>query len=791
MPSQPRPVTPERSLAQNASSQVLAQWHTMKNGDLTPADVTVASHTKVWWLCEEGHEWETKVSQRTKPKPTGCPTCYAINRQTGYRAPRPGQSLAENASFDLLSQWHPDKNGHLTPSDVTAKSGQKAWWLCPEGHTFEALISNRSNGSGCPMCSGNNVFPGINDLATTHPELAAQWHPAKNERTVNSVAADSSGKAWWQCDLGHEWEALIGSRTRAKTKCPYCSGRLAISGETDLATTHPQIAQEWHPSRNEHVKVDNVTERNVTPAWWLCKDGHNWQATVRERTKDNRSCSICSGRIVELGFNDLMTTHPEVASEWHPTKNAPYTPYALTAKSDQRIWWQCTEGHEWEARPWDRTRGDQRNTACPYCGGKQVIIGINDLMTLRPLLAQEWSPGQPKTPSEVSVGSGYQALWNCALGHTYRASVYNRVQGSQCHYCSGRLALHGYNDLETLHPLLMDEWDFEKNTAVLPSEVRPGSEQKAWWKCQNGHSWDAMIRSRVKGSGCPGCSPIGSSQGEEQIADWLISLGIQIQRRDRSLVSPYEIDILIPDHKFAIEFNGVYWHSEAVGKTRSYHQAKLQSVQATGTTLFQVWEDNWKNQPEIVKRMILHRLGLSQEPVVFARKTEIKTVSTKEAHAFLEMNHIQGKANGGLYLGLVSKVDQSLVALMVLKLMPGGVVYLERYATACRVPGGFTRLLKNAVRILAPSKVITFADQSISDGNLYEQNGFIVDGYIPPDYTYLVRQERVHKFNYRIKRFREDPSLLFEENLTESQLAKLNKLHRIWDSGKIRYVLAV
>src|SRR5690606_34103676 len=108
--------------------------------------------------------------------------------------------------------------------------------------------------------------------------------------------------------------------------------------------------------------------------------------------------------------------------------------------------------------------------------------------------------------------------------------------------------------------------------------------------------------------------------------------------------------------------------------------------------------------------------------------------------------------------------------------------------TAGVVQGGFTRLLRHAESRLAVATWVTFADLSVSQGRLYEDNGFIVDKILPPDYMYFVQGERVHVFNYRLKRFREDPNLIWKEGLTERELAQLNGLHRIWDSGKVRYV---
>jgi len=115
------------------------------------------------------------------------------------------------------------------------------------------------------------------------------------------------------------------------------------------------------------------------------------------------------------------------------------------------------------------------------------------------------------------------------------------------------------------------------------------------------------------------------------------------------------------------------------------------------------------------------------------------------------------------------------------------VLNIIRYATAANVVGGFTKLLKHAEKVYSPESFITFADHCVSDGGLYESNGFVADKILSPDYMYVVKGERKHKFGYRLKRFQNDPELLWEPNLTERELAALNGLERIWDAGKTRY----
>src|SRR5690606_23129447 len=134
------------------------------------------------------------------------------------------------------------------------------------------------------------------------------------------------------------------------------------------------------------------------------------------------------------------------------------------------------------------------------------------------------------------------------------------------------------------------------------------------------------------------------------------------------------------------------------------------------------------------------------------------------------------------YFGLNDDKSRLRAVLVIKKTGKPGELSIERYATAGTVAGGFTKLLRHAEKTLKPCRWVTFADLSVSDGGLYEKTGFVVDAVLPPDYSYVVQGRRVHKFNYRIARFKKDSQLLYQEGLSERELAELNGLYRVWDS---------
>ena len=348
---------------------------------------------------------------------------------------------------------------------------------------------------------GKVVFR-YNDLLTQNPKLAAQWHPTKNgELTPDHVAVHSGKKFWWLGKCNHEWQATVLNRNKG-SGCPYCSGKRVLKGFNDLATRNPELASEWHPTKNNGLSPTAVTASSGKKVWWQCPNGHEWQATIADRN-DGHGCPYCSGKRVLKGYNDLATKNPELAKEWHPVKNGDLTPDTVTAGSREKVWWQCSKGHEWQAVISSRSKG----ISCPYCSRKKAIKCFNDLNTINPELASEWHPTKNGglTPDMVMPGSGKKVWWQCSKKHEWQATIKNRSKGNGCPYCSGSRTLKGFNDLATMNPVLASEWHPTKNNGLTPDMVTAHSGKKVWWLCKCGHEWQARIADRSKGHGCPRC----------------------------------------------------------------------------------------------------------------------------------------------------------------------------------------------------------------------------------------------------------------------------------------------
>lgn len=550
-----------------------------------------------------------------------------------------------------------------------------------------------------------------------------------------------------------------------------------MTNKTSLEHLNPEIAQEWHPTKNGTTLLSDVKPKSNMKVWWLGVCGHEWDSKVYSRVSHPK-CPVCMFKRVQPGANDLGTLAPELALEWSDRNDK--KPTEVTPRTKKKAWWLGACGHEWEAPVFRRADG----AGCPFCvkHGAKALQGVTDLLTLRPDVAAEWSSRNSKSPAEVTVSSSYTAEWECREGHSWGATVYARTRGQGCPQCSGRKVTLGVNDLLTVAQDVAEEWSARNEKAV--QGVHSGSKCSAWWRCNAGHEWEAPVYARVRGTQCPKCGNKGTSKAEQTLLEFVQGL-TETRERDRKILGGRELDIVCDKEKVAIEFNGLYWHSEAQ-VSADLHLVKSVGAERAGYQLLHIWEDDWRDRRPIVERMIARKLGKSTEPRYNARSLEFREVSSGEARVFLEANHIQGFAGGSWRGGLYS--EGRLVALTTFKNRANGEWELVRFATSGVVRGGHSKILKRFIESVNPERIVTFSDRGVSDGGLYSSQGFVRDGELKPDYSYLVGNSREHKFRYRKARFEKDDALKYQEGLTETELAQMNKLLRVYDAGKTRWV---
>lgn len=297
----------------------------------------------------------------------------------------------------------------------------------------------------------------------------------------------------------------------------------------------------------------------------------------------------------------------------------------------------------------------------------------------------------------------------------------------------------------------------------------------------------------LAGQGCPKCGN-SLSVGEDEIYNFIINnLSIaDTQKRVRNLVKGYELDIYLPSHKLAIEYNGLRWHSELF-HDRKYHINKTKECEKYGIRLIHIFEDEWQKHPEIVLSRISNIVGHSNNRI-FARKCELREVDSKTAASFLEENHLQGKVNGKFRYGLY--YSDELVSLMTFGNLrkPLGNVKQEGSYELLRfcnkldttVVGGASRLLSYFIKTVRPQTIISYADKRWSVGHLYETLGFRLTHNSQPSYFYIIKGERVNRFSLRkdilVSKYGCPP------DMSEHEFCKSKKWYRIYDCGAACYI---
>lgn len=462
------------------------------------------------------------------------------------RPPKEGRSLAERFP-EVARQWCQERNGDITPADISGVAGVVVWWHCDVcGGDYDMSVAQKTaSHSGCPFCRGPRVLPSFNSLQDRAPELAAELSP-KNPFTALEITAGTGRMAIWQCSqCGTEWQAPVEHRLKGGNHCPKCSHRVHIpeecknlSGrrrkimrktpeERQLRNHNPELLAEWDYEANEARGITpEVSYGTNVKAMWICPKGHHYEATINHRAVKHTGCPYCAGRKVMPNSTDLATTHPDIAKELNVEASGFDATTVSAGNATADAVWNCPVcGNIYPMRVWERTHG----SGCPKCARKVSDLaarmprkGKTFAEGASPTLLAEWSPKNDRTPDEVALHSTYRALWVC----------------SNCH-----------------------------------------------------HEWEATVTNRAGGSGCPRCSGWKTSFAEQAIHYYLMRalpdeevVNGYVIPTDGDYIAP--VDVAIVGRKIAIEHDGAFWHAKR--QKRDDHKQK--QVESEGWRLIRIKE---------------------------------------------------------------------------------------------------------------------------------------------------------------------------------------------------------
>lgn len=252
-------------------------------------------------------------------------------------------NLLKDKFPELMLEYDYEKNHDIDVNKLTYGSSRKIWWKCSKCNSnYEATVNNRSGNKGCSYCSGKKVNE-TNSLYSLYPEIAKEWNYDKNkELTPDKVTYGSTKKVWWKCNTcDREWKISPNGRTLNNSKCPYCTSQ-KVNHTNSLQSLNPELAKEWHPTKNGELTPNDVTCSSGKKVWWIGKCGHEWNSLVSSRN-NGTSCPYCSKIKVLKGFNDMWTTHPELANKLYNSEDGHIYSYGVVKKLEFK---------------------------CDYCGGK-------------------------------------------------------------------------------------------------------------------------------------------------------------------------------------------------------------------------------------------------------------------------------------------------------------------------------------------------------------------------------------------------------------------------------------
>ncbi|MCA9748207.1 MAG: hypothetical protein KC414_03825 [Romboutsia sp.] len=374
----------------------------------------------------------------------------------------------------------------------------------------------------------------------------------------------------------------------------------------------------------------------------------------------------------------------------------------------------------------------------------------------------------------------------CEKHGEFNVRVSNHLRGDNCPKCS--LNNKPQNNIKSKESLLKEFKNIHNETYEYNLKNYKGVHSKIDIICKKHGEFKQTVNHHLQGCGCPKCSHFkGSSKQEKELFKFIKTINSTAENNNRTVLEGTELDIYIKERNLAIEYNGVFWHSEKY-KDKNYHYEKWRQCDEKGIQLIQIFEDDWINKKDLVKSFLKSKLGVFDRKIN-ARDCEVREVPKDVYKKFTNNNHLQGYVNGSYYLGLYFGED--LISVMSLKKIKEKEFDLNRFCSkrGYLVRGGFSKIFKNFIKHYNPKIIISFSDNTYSDGNLYFKNKFEKTQDIKPDYKYIINNSRKHKFGFRKKKLQKMFNLSDQElnNKTEHQICLENNILRIYDAGKQKF----
>ncbi len=574
-------------------------------------------------------------------------------------------------------------------------------------------------------------------------------------QTPIDVGLYSHKKVDFVCDCGKITNIPVRSVTTGNTKsCGKCNLLSAdYFRNARFGKLRMQDPQEYY--KKSHSKV-----------WWVCDCGKITKILIQ---------SVTSGHTTSCGKCDFKTT-----SHFENTKFGKLQmkePKGSFNNSHQKTEWICDCGNSVFAFMYAVTSG--HTTSCGKCDVLPISYWENT----------KFNNLKMAVAIPISSGSNKKVLWDCLCGGSILSDVYTVTKGktTRCNQCRTRAS-----DWFHQHKMILRSL----KTPIQPGQIPPGwfiALEPAVKYCKPFRAICAACKSEyapiwgniVKGSSLTcGCTTNHISHAQRDIARYLESLGLDVILEYR--VSAWKYDIYIPDSKCLIEYQGLRWHS--IGDRRKQEFEKYQNAIKSGFRYLMIFEDEWLFNEIKIQNLLKNKLGLNKSLNLRPSQCKIQSIQSMQTDLFYDQFHYIGKCNAKVHFGVFyeSKLIAAISFSNPTRQTSSHPWELIRMGSdpAYRVHGIWSKLLKLFIKTHNPKSLVSFSDNRLFFGNVYQKIGFQLDGEIRPDYYWVKGNKRYHKSGLR--KTKEE----IKTGLTETQLRESQGYKRIWDLGKKRWVLS-
>lgn len=408
---------------------------------------------------------------------------------------------------EIMKQWHWEKNNALNifPDKITCGSNKKAYFKCPinpQHYFFTRIDHVILDNTKCPICANQKIIIGVNDLQSTHPNLIQEWDFNKNINIKpTEVTYGKNIKVWWICKRNHSWSATIASRAGTqKTGCPICKKELFISFPEKVISFYLEQCCKIEENKN-FTWLGNSELDIYLPEFNLAIE-YDGQAWHKDYLRDLKKDILCDQNNIIL-FRIRENLCPVYESS------------SIKLKCEKQNYQELSNNInfiiDFINEKYNKNFKVNINIDRDYniiLEKLNLSIKANSISNSHLINEWNWKKNKGINPETIQLGTHKKFWWICKFGHEWKSAVYSRTSkfACGCPYCAGQKVISGWNDLATLYPNIIKEWNYDKNI-ISPNKIRPNTNKKYWWTCSTcNNEWESSPAHRIRGRSCPKCA---------------------------------------------------------------------------------------------------------------------------------------------------------------------------------------------------------------------------------------------------------------------------------------------